>query len=139
MFAIEALKRHRECQEFDRNFAGDAWNETGLVFTATIGTLIEPRNAVRYFHTLLKTVSIPRHRFHDLRHTAASLLLAQGATLHEVKEILGHPQIALTANLYGHAYTSVLGESVDRVGSLFDPSDTSPNQVALSVPRRRLN
>ncbi len=65
-----------------------------------------------------------------VRHTAASLLLAQGATLHEVKEILGHSQIALTANLYGHAYTSVLQETVDRVGSLLAPSQ-SP--VAPSV------
>jgi len=66
-------------------------------------------------------MKIDQRRFHDLRHTAASLLLAQGATLHEVKEILGHSQIALTANLYGHACTSVLKKTVDRAGSLLAP------------------
>ncbi len=48
----------------------------------------------------------------------SKLLLAQGATLHDVKEILGHSQIALTSDLYGYAYTSVLRGTVDRVGSV---------------------
>jgi integrase len=128
-FAAEALQRHHQNQNRERQFAGEQWKESGLVFTSTVGTPLEPRNVVRQFHSLLDAVKIPRHRFHDLRHTAASLLLAQGATLHDVKEILGHSQIALTANLYGHAYTSVLRESVDRVGSLLAPL----NPVAPSV------
>jgi integrase len=80
-FAIESLKRHRERQEGERVFAGDHWKENGLMFTTTIGTPVEPRNVLRQFQALLADVNIPPHRFHDLRHTAASLLLAQGATL----------------------------------------------------------
>jgi hypothetical protein len=66
-----------------------------------------------------------------LRHTAASLLLAQVATLHDVKEILGHSQIALTSDLYGHAYTSVMRQTVDLVGSVLAP------QVAVAPSARR--
>jgi site-specific recombinase XerD len=82
-----------------------------------------------------KTDKSARRRFHDLRHTAASLLLAQGATLHDVKEILGHAQIALTSDLYGHAYTSALRETVDHVGSILAPSIP----VAPSATNRRPN
>jgi integrase len=107
-FAISTLKKHIARQAEERRVAGDAWRDRGQVFTSSIGTPIEPSYLIKHLHSVLKLLKIDRKRFHDLRHTAASLLLAQGATLHEVKEILGHSQIALTANLYGHAYTSVL-------------------------------
>ncbi len=64
-FAIEALKRHAERQNIEREFAGDRWKESGLVFTNLRGSAIEPRNALRHFHGLLQTVKIPKHRFHD--------------------------------------------------------------------------
>jgi integrase len=130
-FAIGALRRHRENQQRERDFAGQAWKENGLVFASTIGTAIEPTNLRKHFKSVLKLLKIDSRRFHDLRHTAASLLLAQGATLHEVKEILGHSQIALTANLYGHAYTSVVQAAVDRVGSLLVPNQTAPQMAPL--------
>jgi integrase len=79
----------------------------------------------------LKTLGIERRRFHDLRHTAASLLIAQGATLHEVKEILGHSQIALTANLYGHAFMVSKREVVSRVDAALNPvaPSTAPSET----------
>jgi integrase len=129
-FAIAALSRHREIQAQERAFAGEDWKERGLVFTTTIGTPLQPGKLLKHFHGALETLKIDRRRFHDLRHTAASLLLAQGATLHEVKEILGHSQIALTADLYGHAYTSVLRGTVDRVGSLLAPQNPVAPQLA---------
>lgn len=78
--------------------------ENGLAFPSSVETAMEPRNLVRHFQATLKAINVDRCRFHNLRHTAASLLIAQGATLHEVKEILGHSQIRLTADLYGHTY-----------------------------------
>lgn len=120
-FAIRALKAHRERQEKERQFAGDAWHEFGLVFTSSIGTPIEASNLVGHFHDTLDALKIARHRFHDLRHTAASLLLAQGASLHEVKEILGHSQIRLTSDLYGHAYMAVKKEAVAKMDSVLAP------------------
>jgi integrase len=120
-FVLGLLRQHKERQARERTFAGEDWREHGLVFTSTTGTPIEPRNVVRHFHATLKTLGIERRRFHDLRHTSASLLIAQGATLHEVKEILGHSQIALTANLYGHAYLAAKREVLSRVESILKP------------------
>ena len=85
------------------------------VYTTSIGTPIEPRNLLRHFRQTLDVLKI------DRRHTAASLLLAQGATLHEVKEILGHSQIRLTADLYGLAYQAAKREVVSRVDEVLGP------------------
>ncbi len=123
------MRSHRDRQRQDRRLAGDQWSEHGLLFTSTIGTPIEPRNLLRHFHATLKTLGIPA-RFHDLRHTAASLLIAQGATLHDVKEILGHSQIRLTADLYGHAYMHAKREIISKMDDVLAPI---PNPVAPSV------
>jgi integrase len=94
------------------------------VFTSTVGTPIEPRNLVRHLHAVLKTIGLKR-RFHDLRHTAATLLLAQGATLHDVKEILGHSQIRLTADLYGHLYMDAKREVISKMDDILAPGSIS--------------
>lgn len=129
-FATDALLRHRERQDAERSFAGKEWSETGLVFTTRKGTPIEPRNALRHFQRLLEVIGLPRHRFHDLRHTTASLLLAQGATLHEVKETLGHSQITMTADLYGHMYDAAKQQTADRMDRAMAPQNPVAPQVA---------
>jgi integrase len=91
-FAIRALSEHKELLSGERNLAGDKWQEHGLVFSTKTGGPIEPRNLVRHLHATLALVKIDRCRSHDLRHTAASLLIAQGATLHEVKRFSGIPR-----------------------------------------------
>ncbi len=107
------------------------------MFCSNVGTPIEPSNLSRHFHAVLDSLKIDRRRFHDLRHTAASLLLAQGATLHDVKEILGHSQISLTSDLYGHAYTAVLRQTVDLVGSILAPQfPVAPSVAPLAGNRK---
>jgi integrase len=64
--------------------------------------LFDATNVGHYFHRVIKPAGLPRIRFHDLRHTAASLLLAQGVHPRLVMAILGHSQIALTMNTYSH-------------------------------------
>ena len=76
-------------------------------------------------HSFQKTVAqlgLPRQRFHDSRHCCASLLLSQGVSLKDVMETLGHSQIALTANLYGHLYAERRQEIADRVEALLGGS-----------------
>ena len=68
--------------------------EHGLVFSTSIGTAVDRRNLARHFHRTLQTLKIDRRSFHNLRRTALSLLSAQGATLHEVKEIVGRNPVA---------------------------------------------
>jgi integrase len=74
------LLSHRERQEVERLAAGGSWQESGLVFTTSVGTVIEPRNLSRTFEHLMQQSGVRRIRFHDLRHTCASLLLAQGVS-----------------------------------------------------------
>jgi integrase len=76
--------------------------ETRHVFATTIGTPIEAAAVTRAFQRSLERAGLPRSRFHDLRHAAATFLLAQGFTLEDVKHLLGHSSITLTSNTYGH-------------------------------------
>ena len=78
------------------------WKESGLVFTTDIGTPISPRNLVRHFRTKLKQAGLPDIRFHDLRHTTASLLLEKNVHPKIVSELLGHSTVTLTLNTYSH-------------------------------------
>jgi integrase len=133
LFAVRKLQQHRETQERERKAAGEQWREHGLVFCSSIGTPIEPSNLLRHYHGVLKGLNIAQHRFHDLRHTAASLLLAQGATLHDVKEILGHSQIRLTSDLYGHAYMTVKRAAIDRIDAVLEPKP-EPEQISVAPP-----
>ncbi len=108
---LEPLRTHRTRQLEERLKAGANWVDTGLVFTTftprkgrKIGTGLHPRNVVRTLHTLLKKTNpkIARLRFHDLRHSAASLLIAAGVELVEVSMLLGHSELRVTADLYSH-------------------------------------
>jgi integrase len=68
----------------------------------SVGAGLHPRNVTRVLAVLLKQAGLARRRFHDLRHSAASLLLASGVELVEVSKLLGHSEVRLTADLYGH-------------------------------------
>ncbi len=103
-----ALIRQQDQQATASTKAGDDWNEQGFVFTTRTGGPIHPRNDYRSFQLLLTKAGLRRVRLHDLRHTAASLLLEQGVHPRVVMEILGHSQISLTMNTYSH----VVPESV---------------------------
>jgi integrase len=108
----EALRTHRKRQLEERLKAGADWVETGLVFTTyasrgegrKIGTGLHPRNVLRSLHRLLDAAKpkIAKIRFHDLRHSAASLLIANGVELVEVSMLLGHSELRVTADLYSH-------------------------------------
>ena len=86
----------------ERLVAGSRWVDSGHVFTTTIGTPLHAATVTRAFQAALKRANLPRSRFHDLRHAAATFLLAQGMTLEDVKQLLGHSSITLTSNTYGH-------------------------------------
>ena len=109
-----ALQHHQEAQGFERKAIEGtkdehgkprAWaNEWGLVFTRDDGAPLHYSVVLAEFQQLLDRLGLARKRFYDLRHTAASFLIAEGAELRDVMEQLGHSQISLTANTYGHLY-----------------------------------
>jgi integrase len=79
---------------------------------------VEPRNDYRQFKQLLARADLPPVRLHDLRHAAASLLLAQNVPPRVVMEILGHSQIALTMNTYSHVAPEVSREAANRIAQM---------------------
>jgi integrase len=81
---LQALRAHRRRQLEERLKAGEYWQDDGFVFASVIGTPIDPRNVVRQFHAMLTTAKLSRTKFHNLRHTSASLLLAQGVDVRTI-------------------------------------------------------
>jgi len=78
------------------------FSSASVVITTREGAAIDPRNATRHFHKMLRDAGLTPVRFHDLRQTAATLLHAQGVDPRTIMEILGHSQISLTLNTYTH-------------------------------------
>jgi integrase len=115
---VAALKAHRTRQREDRLAAGGTWNDSGFVFTSPIGTALEPRNVTREFHVLLASADLPAVRFHDLRHTAATLLLAQGVDPRTIMETLGHSQISLTLNTYSHVLPALQADAAAKLDAI---------------------
>jgi integrase len=102
--AAEALRSHRARQHAERLAVGAAWEEGDLIFPTRTGAPLRPSNlSDDHFKPLLERAGLPRSiRFHDLRHTCATLLLARGVHPKLVQELLGHSSIALTLDRYSH-------------------------------------
>ena len=106
--AVEALRSHLERQLEDMEILGDHYQDQGLVFTTNTGGPINPSNLrQRSFAQLLKRAGLPHMRFHDLRHTCATLLLSRGVHPKFVQELLGHATIAITLDTYSHVMPSM--------------------------------
>jgi integrase len=99
---LEALQRNRNLQEVEKAHLGGAWVDSGFIFTTSIGTPIDPRNLYREFSQICEKAGLGHWHPHELRHSAASLMLASGVKLQVVSEVLGHSSIRMTADVYGH-------------------------------------
>ena len=101
--AVEALKSHKAAQNAERLKLGDLWEDNGLIFCTTAGRPLDFRNvATDSFKPILKRAGLPDIRFHDLRHTCATLLLSRGHHPKLVQELLGHSSVAMTLDRYSH-------------------------------------
>ena len=101
--ATEALRDHLQRQMEEMKRLGDLYEDHGLVFTTEVGSLINPTNLrKRSFAALLKRAQLPLVRFHDLRHTCATLLFSRGVHPKYVQELLGHANISITLDRYSH-------------------------------------
>lgn len=102
-----ALDRKLEVRAAEKRQAGEWWMENGLVFTTPVGGPIHRRDLLREFHGELARAGLPVVRFHDLRHSAATLLLADGVDPLAVKDLLGHANIRTTLDVYAHVLTAM--------------------------------
>lgn len=116
--AVSVLKRQRSLQLEQRLAAGPAWDEQGLLFANTMGMPLDAARVTRKFQDTLYRAGLPKIRFHDLRHTAATLLIEQGVTLKAVQATMGHSTIATTMDVYAHvtpAMQDSVAEAMDRI------------------------
>jgi len=119
--ALTALQAHH-----DRQRSEAACNKpTGYVFTTRDGKPLMARNVYRRFLELSEQAGLPRIRFHDLRHTAATLMLAQGVDPRTIMEILGHSQISLTLNTYSHVLGSMKQSAADKINALLNEPEAA--------------
>lgn len=117
--AVAALKEHRKKQREERLRLGEVWQDNGLVFCTEIGTPINPPNLQRRsFRPILKRAGVPIIRFHDLRHTCATMLLLEGTNPRVVQEQLGHSNIATTLGLYSHVLPSMKKQVADTMENI---------------------
>jgi integrase len=107
-FVADVLKEHMQ----DR--------PEGLLFTTSTGNLISHRNLLRHFHETLAKLSIPRVKFHSLRHSFASLHLISGTNPKIVQEALGHASITLTLDTYSHIIPTLQKEAAKKMDSIFN-------------------
>jgi integrase len=116
--ALEALRQHRVRQLETKLRAGSLWEDHDYVFCTLTGTYLRPNHVVDEFKKLLKKADVPDIRFHDLRHSAATLLLSLGVHAKVVQEMLGHTQISMTMDIYSQVLPSMQQDAVSRLNEL---------------------
>ncbi|MFL5760275.1 MAG: tyrosine-type recombinase/integrase [Thermomicrobiales bacterium] len=129
---VESLKRHRVRQLEHRIAADVAYQDRGYVFANETGGHLHPNVLYRRFDALIDRADVPTIRFHDLRHTSATLLLAEGVHGKIVQERLGHANIAMTLDLYSHVTADMQGHAADAIDAVIDAatSDAEAERTA---------
>jgi len=116
---IEALKVHRVCQDKARLEAGEKWRDREIVFANYSGGFLRGDTVLDLFYQLLKDAGLPPMRFHDLRHSAATILFAAGVNPKVIQELLGHSTISITLEVYSHVLPSMQQEAAGKMDDIF--------------------
>ncbi|MGW9451441.1 tyrosine-type recombinase/integrase [Streptomyces sp. NPDC055632] len=124
---IHSIREHKEQQDKERETARSAWRDSGLVFTTPTGGPLDPASLTRRFRSFLDRAGLRRIRFHDLRHSTATLLLEQGVDLVVIKELLGHAHIGVTAGVYAHVRLSLQRQAIGTLGDALSPTGNDPD------------
>jgi integrase len=114
---IQALVTHKELQVQQIRDAGCYWHQHDYVFCTKLGKHLTPNYVVTTFKSLLKKAELPNIRFHDLRHTAATTLLALGVNPKIVQEMLGHTEISMTMDIYSHVLPGMQKEAMRQMNT----------------------
>ena len=96
---VELLRRHRARLAEERIAIGPAWREHDLIFPSALGTPLDPDNVSHWFSRICRRAGLGHWHLHELRHSGASLMLAQGTDLYVVSEVLGHSSVAITKDV----------------------------------------
>lgn len=116
---LNSIIKVKQKYKLEKLEAGPLYNDHDLVFRTTIGTPVSPRNILRTFYTIIEKAGVKKIRFHDLRHTHASLLLKQGVNPKIVSERLGHANVRITLDTYSHVLPNLQKDTAEEFGRLF--------------------
>ena len=111
--SCQVLSEHADLVAGMKVTAGEEWQDLGFVFCTNKGYPIEPAKAYRGLQRLLKKAGLPKIRFHDLRHTAASLMLNNGVDVLIASKRLGHAKPSITLDFYGHLLPNIQSQVAD--------------------------
>jgi integrase len=114
---LRLLKEHRKAQNELRLRAGSAWSDNDLVFPGALGQPWPARDLYRLYQKVTRAAGLPDARFHDLRHTAATLMLRAGVDAKTVSERLGHTTVAFTLNIYAHSLPDMEVDAAERLAA----------------------
>ena len=117
--ALNILKEHRRMQAEDKLKLGDRWQEMGYIFTKWDGTPMHPDGLYQWFSRFVKKNDLPSITLHSLRHTNASLMIANGIDLATVSKRLGHADTSITARVYTHAIKEADAIAAEALENLF--------------------
>jgi integrase len=115
---VDALRGHLARQREERMRA-DTWRDPGLIFATSVGSRIDRRNCLRWWHRLTTQAGVGRRRFHASRHTAATVLLNADVPLEVVSKILGHSRLAITSDIYAKPGAAKLRGAANAVDAIY--------------------
>jgi integrase len=140
---LNALTRHKAKQDEERAWAGSRWQETGYVFTTRVGTPMDARDLLRGYYRITRPktkpgqepvkLPFPSIRFHDLRHSTATILLAQGVPARYITELLGHSQVSFTMQTYAHALPEVQRSVATKMDEILNPKPVATSVATKPV------
>ncbi len=135
---LQALRKQKEHQALLATFAGDKWQDNDLIFSSSVGTVLNPSNVRKELKRILLLANLPHIRFHDLRHTSASHMLNRGVSVIVVSNILGHSKPSITLDIYGHSITSMQDKAAHIMDDLVTISQievkTSSEESVINTP-----
>ena len=127
---LDVLRAQRQQVDEWKAIAGDTWEPYDLIFPSHAGTPLYPSNVRRDYNKVLGQAGFERIRFHDLRHTAASLMLNQGIPVIVVSNILGHSKASITLDIYGHLIHGIQEEAAKVMDEIATP-------VRVDLPEKK--
>lgn len=133
---VRALLQWRSVQQAERQAWGSAWQYHGLVFTREDGSPVYPDGWSGTFEKHIRNAGLPRIRLHDLRHTHATLLLADGTNPKIVSERLGHHSVAFTLDTYAHVIPGMQREAAQGMANRLFPAPPPSRPPTQRGPER---
>ncbi len=113
------MKRHQQFQQELKEKAGPLWKDSGYVFCNSLGAFYHAGPLSRRYKKLLRRANLPNIRFHDLRHSAATILMSIGVNPKMVQELLGHADVVTTLNIYSHVLPSMQQDAAQKLDNLY--------------------